>query len=1595
MTLSVNSAGSAAEADMQAAELIEELGRKLRGGEPVDLEALIRQHPEQADRLRKLLPAIQALAALGDSAASGSCPAHLSGADTVNGMLGDFRIIREMGRGGMGVVYEAEQISLGRRVALKVLPFAATMDSRHLQRFHNEARAAACLHHGHIVPVFYVGCERGIHFYAMQLIEGQTLAAVIRELRGEAVGAASRAAPEGHCHAEGQASGEGSTPEASDPGPARLAGPTAAVRPFGCPVAPDSTTPHVRGPSASATTLARASLSTDGTRRGREYYRKVAELGVQAAEALDYAHERGVIHRDVKPGNLMLDGHGALWVTDFGLAHLQHAEGSLTMTGDLVGTLRYMSPEQAMGKRVVVDHRTDVYSLGATLYELLTLRPVVGGSDRQELLRQIAFEEPVQPRRLVREVPAELETVVLKAMEKAPQDRYATAQELADDLRRFLDDRSILARRPSLMRLAARWARRHKPVVWAAVVCLLVSLAVVGGSIGWVLGERGARQRENESRVLEALDAAAPGLRQGNPHHPALITAVQRAQAHLGAGVVGSGFADRVAQLCRDQDMLAQLEQARLQDAAHSKETGFDFSGADRLYAQAFSGYGLDVGGLEPREAAERLSRSAIATHLVAALDGWTYIRERLHRGSGASLRALANLADDDSWRRRLRGAVERGERAKLEGLATEQRVLSQPPGNLVLLARALLSAHSGAKAESLLRIALQVHPADFWINFDLAATLAQRTPADPAEVVRFYQAAVTLRPESPVVYINLGSALWAQGKWTEAEAACRKAIKLKPDVAWAHDGLGLALLGQRKLAVAVVAHRKAIELKPNRAEAHVNLGAALSEQGKWEEAEVAYRKAIKLKPGLAQAHNGLGNRLRMQGRLAEAEAAGRQAIKLKPYDADFHLNLGLTLEAQGKLPEAEAAFRQAISLKPDYALALTCLGRALDARGELEEAMVALRVAIQLKPDLAEAHGTLGQAFARRGKLAEAVMAYSQAIKLKPHSAETHNNLGRALCEQGKVVEAEAVCRKAIALKRDFADAYTNLGYALNKQGKEEEAIASYHQAIHLSPKDAKAHNNLGFALQGKGKVEEAIACYHKAIALDPKLAQAHTNLGSALRAKGKVKEAIACYHKAIALDPKYAYAHYNLGNALKAQEKVKEAIACFRKAIELDPKFAYAHNNLGYALKAKGQVDEAIVCYRKAIALVPKLAIAHFNLGAALAGKGKVEEAIACFRKAIDLVPKYAPAHYNLGHSLHDKGEVEEAIACYQKAIELDPKFAYAHSDLGRALWQQGKPVDAEAACRKAIKLNPDIAGAHNILGAILIDGGLKDEAIAEFRKAIHLKKDDPQFHYNLGRALVRKNRLDEAIAEYRQALKLRDAYPDAHCNLGLALRRKGQLRQAVEHLRRGHALGSADPKWPYPSLQWLREAEQMAASEDRLPLVMQGKAQPKDASECITFAKICQQCHQDYAAATRFYADGFVWQPSLAGDLKLAYRYDAACVAARAGCGRGNDAKKLDTKERAGLRTQSLNWLRADLSAYRQVMDKSAGKAGPEIAPRLQHWLQDTDFAGLRGPEALAKLPESERLAWQKLWADVDDLLARAKKSSLKTKEKPSKP
>ena len=709
--------------DSRVIQAVEEYLASLETGAAPNRKEFLARYPEIGEALAKCLDGLEFVHVVAPQLSETGAVQPLSSASEIQpeGPLGDFRIVREVGRGGMGVVYEAVQISLGRRVALKVLPFAAAMDPKQLQRFKNEAQAAAHLHHTNIVPVFGVGCERGVHYYAMQFIEGQTLAKMIADLRLQNADLPKRA----DRHAE-------------EPEPR----PTGEYHP-----APSVPPSEIRQPqSASPPTRPVAGLSTEHSIKSAAYFRTVANLGVQAAEALEHAHDQGVIHRDIKPANLLVDGRGNLWITDFGLAHCQSQAG-LTMTGDLVGTLRYMSPEQALAKRVLIDHRTDIYSLGVTLYELLTLEPAFRGSDRQELLRQIAFEEPRSLRRLNKPIPAELETIVLKAMEKNPAERYATAQELADDLRRFLEDKPIRAKRPTLLQRAARWRRRHPALVWSTAIITLILVA----SVGWILRDWQARRSEAEARVVEALEVAEPKLRLGNPWDPELITAAAKAEAQLASGVVRKNLRQQVEQLLADVAMLVKLENIRLEQAARSRTVVSMRAGADPTYAQGFPGVWHRHRGTGSAQAAVRIGQRAIRLRLAA---GWT-IGPWPRRGR-------EEPTGNNCWpwpkkRTQIPGGVLSGEAGqrpkgrsgKGDGLQHRSRNCRPRPWPSW---GSFWGREEAAKlAVAVLREGQQLYPSDFWINENLAYLLSfKMEPPQFEEAIGFYRAALALRPQSP-----------------------------------------------------------------------------------------------------------------------------------------------------------------------------------------------------------------------------------------------------------------------------------------------------------------------------------------------------------------------------------------------------------------------------------------------------------------------------------------------------------------------------------------------------------------------------------------------------------------------------------------------------------------------------------------------------------------------------------------------------------------------------------------------------------------------------------------------------------------------------
>ena len=682
----------------------------------------------------------------------------------------------------------------------------------------------------------------------------------------------------------------------------------------------------------------------------------------------------------------------------------------MTLTGDLLGTLRYMSPEQALAKRVVIDGRTDVYSLGVTLYELLTLHPAFDGRDRGEILRRIADQEPVPLRTLNPAVPLDLETIVARAMDKEPAARYATASELAEDLRRFLEDRPIRARRPSLMDRAAKWSRRHRPLVASAAATVLAAALMLAGSIGYVVRDRAARLAQAGQRVAEALAGAQTAIQAADL--TLASRAVAEANAYLGAE------RERLPRVAADIDRVRhdidarQADEARLQeflelasDAQDRMNFINDATGGDRLAREALGLYGV----LETDEWLSRLENSSLIGDK----------KEQVRETAYVLLVSLADYA--------VRWPGQRDSPQSVRGgldLLRRARAFHEPTRAFYFV-RSECHRRQGseeAAAEDVTRF--QATPARTAWDYFLPGHTAAWS-GDLEEAIRSYRAALRLQPDhyDSMFFLAFRFNTDEIDRRPEAVQLYTGCIALRPDSVPAlvarcscYSRLGL-------LDDAIADSREAIRLNPDYANAHLSLGNNLMRQGHLDEAVASFKEAIRLKP-YASHHNNLGVALLRKGRLDEAMISFKEALRLKPDSAQAHSNLGLTLKRQDRFDEAIAFFKESLRLEPDFTDSLNGLAWLLATASDpsyrdAPRAVELARRALALEPKNGSFWNTLGVALYRNGDWAAAIEALenSEAL-LAPDTYPAHNGffLAMAHWQRGEKDQARQWYDRAVA---------------------------------------------------------------------------------------------------------------------------------------------------------------------------------------------------------------------------------------------------------------------------------------------------------------------------------------------------------------------------------------------------------------------------------------------------------------------------------------------------------------------------------------------------------------------------------------------------
>jgi serine/threonine-protein kinase len=908
--------------------------------------------------------------------------------------LPGYEVLSVLGRGGMGVVYKARHLHLGRVVAVKMLLAGAAATAGERQPFLREARAAAGLRHPNVVQLHDVGEADGRPFYVMEFVEGGSLA---RKLAGA-------------------------------PQPAKQA----------------------------------------------------AALVATLADAVQAAHESGVVHRDLKPGNVLLTADGTPKVCDFGLARPLEGGASLTLSGVPMGTPSYVAPEQARGDRAV-GAAADVYALGAILYECLTGRPPFRAETAAATLFQVTYDDPVPPARLNPQVPRDLQTICLKCLHKGPHRRYASAQALADDLRRFESGEPIAARPAGVVGALRKWVRRRPAA--AAMLAAVVLLVAVGAVGAWLFYQQRADARAHQARidqeVLALLERGRGLLEEGWQAADEAKLTQASGEAERAADVARSGDASEAvrgqAEAFRE-DAGGRLERAQkgralleaLQDVSVPVETptfGQDAvsgplvlaqPGADEQYASAFRRWGLDVDETEEAVVVDRLRAEPepVMQEVVAGLDSWMLERRRrtLPEAKWRRLYRVADQLDRSERRRRLRGLLLGEAPPRAEGVAGLVAGMGSPW-------LALWELTSGNTCRPLLELRRQIDPRTEPALTVLLLASACAAGGDVIGAEQVLRQAATARPEEAVLLGALGKLVERQGRHRSAEAIgyYRAARSRRRHLGFALSR-ALIVAGKADEAEEVVRELALVPAHQNSPALPFLLGAIRTSQHRYAEAEAAYREAIRLRPGWAAAHSNLASALNREQKYGESEAACRKAIDLDPDCMEAYVNLGNALLQQGKPGAAEAACRKAIAIRPNPE-SHTNLGNALARQGKQREAEAAYLEALDLKPDFAEAHNNLGSLRVRQQRFAEAEAGFRKALDLAPDLAEAHNNLGSALLSQKKYDEAEAAIRKAIDLRPDFAVAHCNLGMVLLRQARFDEAAGPLKRAGDLSAATDPVH--------------------------------------------------------------------------------------------------------------------------------------------------------------------------------------------------------------------------------------------------------------------------------------------------------------------------------------------------------------------------------------------------------------------------------------------------------------------------------------------------------------------------------------------------------
>jgi serine/threonine protein kinase/Tfp pilus assembly protein PilF len=1175
------------------------------------------------------------------------------GGDSESGMrwdgalerLGPYLLERELGRGGQGIVYRAQDTRLGRRVALKVLSQLGPGAEYQLERFRREAALASKLDHPGICGVHETGMEGGVPFIAMRYVEGETLAKRIAAQRDGAEGSTKGKA------AESFLSFASEFPSSAD-GDGEFDFDSATLEPI-------TEGGVAAGQGASSVTMS------------REQLRALLKIFEEVARALHATHEIGVLHRDIKPGNIMVDATGQPVILDFGLARddSEEAGPSLTQTGDVFGTLAYMSPEQLSGRRVRLDRRSDVYSLGVTLFECITGRRPFESATREGLYQAVLTKEAPDPRRLNRAVPRDLAVIVTKAMEKDRDRRYDSALALAEDLAALREHRPILARPVGPLGRATRWARR-RPALAALCLALAVGLPLATGLAGfaWATAPRLEERRqalvddEVEELIEEAYFLFADGksAEAERPFRKALELRPGRLEAAAGLAYVllgkGKGHHDEALSLVDATEesagrpgalevpridifrAMGREEEVKRREAALTPSDRADLwflVGSGRIVAaQNIEGSTIFYGFRLGTEASDQVWDRALFNlrRAVAA-------SSRPRRAYFLQLAVAVDRAGSAEEARRLAAAAEE---------IWPQSVTADRVAGLAL------QRHDRPRALKAWRRARVHEPHDLGILDRVATLTALEGEAEAAHALR--EEAVALKPEEPLVHLWLGTSWYDLGQPARARAAFEEAMRLGP---------------------------------PSVGMAHANIGNTYVAEGRLEEAEARFRAALAEDEHLCMPRSALASVLWETGRREEAMVEVQRALVDGPRYMTGRLNLAKYLATMGRLDEAEAELARVPVEGPHRVLRLNTEGSLAIIRKDWEAARSSFSLSLETGPEKPENLMGLGVATWRLGNPVKGLELVEKAIAQDADHPRPRFVRASILHDMGRGEEALEEIDRVLesSLTAEFVAARRVILYGL---GRKDDAIAEARRVVEVAPTDEVAHVALHSLLADVGRHQESIECVSEEIRSERLGRFSVRLLESVLSRAGRRGEEAAILEAIVAESSDLWVARRQLADLAIRKSRFDVAEEHLQKAVATGRADASTHAQLAVLMTRTGRNQEALDLLSPLTERFASSPFIHNKLGAALYGLGRLGEALSEFEMAQSLAIKAL------------RGANQTDVADLRTLADPGAVIQCAMNWAG-ALEKEGRITEAQAALRRAMDLAPDDAFLRGRFGEL----------------------------------------------------------------------------------------------------------------------------------------------------------------------------------------------------------------------------------------------------------------------------------------------------